>query len=364
MIVDMIRNDMGRIAEMGTVHVPRLFEAERYPTVWQMTSTVSSQTTARCSEILKALFPCASITGAPKVSAMRIIADLEPAARGVYTGAIGYLAPGGRAQFNVAIRTVVVDRLAGRAVYGVGSGVVWDSDADEEYDECLVKARVLVAKPGDFSLLETMLWQPGEGIFLLGRHLRRLADSAKYFGFPIDPPRIKQTLAAAIAALPDQAHRVRLLVDQHGGPRVETQPLPAAIGTQPLRLGLAIAPVDREDVFLYHKTTRREIYNTARRARPDCDDVLLWNERGEITETCIANVAVRLDGELVTPPADCGLLAGTLRGELLEAGVLRERAVRVEDMARCAAIFVFNSVRGWRIAELIADATVQDDVGR
>ena len=163
MIVDMIRNDMGRVAEVGSVRVPELFEVERYPTVLQMTSTVTSRTNASFADIFKALFPCASITGAPKVSAMGIIADLEPAGRGVYTGAIGYLAPGGRAQFNVAIRTVVVDRQTGRATYGVGSGVVWDSDADEEYDECLLKARVLAAKRPDFELLETMLWLPDDG---------------------------------------------------------------------------------------------------------------------------------------------------------------------------------------------------------
>ena len=186
MIVDMIRNDMGRIAEVGSVRVPALFEVERYPTVLQMTSTVTSRTNASVADVFKALFPCASITGAPKVSAMGIIADLEPAARGVYTGAIGYLAPGGRAQFNVAIRTVVVDRQTGRATYGVGSGVVWDSDADEEYDECLLKARVLGVQRPDFELLETMLWRPETGVFLLDRHLERLAGSAEYFGMAVD----------------------------------------------------------------------------------------------------------------------------------------------------------------------------------
>ena len=186
MIVDMIRNDMGRVAEVGSVRVPVLFEVERYPTVLQMTSTVTSRTNVSVADVFKALFPCASITGAPKVSAMGIIADLEPAARGVYTGAIGYLAPGGRAQFNVAIRTVVVDRQTGRATYGVGSGVVWDSDADEEYDECLLKARVLAAERPDFELLETMLWRPETGVFLLDRHLERLADSAEYFGIAVD----------------------------------------------------------------------------------------------------------------------------------------------------------------------------------
>jgi para-aminobenzoate synthetase/4-amino-4-deoxychorismate lyase len=186
----------------------------------------------------------------------------------------------------------------------------------------------------------------------LDRHLQRLADSAEYFGFPIDQARIEQLLANAIAPLPRQAHKVRLLVDQAGIAHVETQPLPAA-DPRPVRLGLALAPVDREDVFLYHKTTRREVYDAARRDRPDCDDVLLWNERGEITETCLANVAVRLDGDVVTPPVGCGLLAGTLRGWLVDQGHLHERLLRVDELCRCETIYVLNSVRGWREAVLV-----------
>lgn len=353
MIVDMIRNDMGRIAEVGSVRVPALFEVERYPTVLQMTSTVTSRTNASVAEVFKALFPCASITGAPKVSAMGIIADLEPAARGVYTGAIGYLAPGGRAQFNVAIRTVVVDRQTGRATYGVGSGVVWDSDADEEYDECLLKARVLGVQPAEFELLETMLWRPETGIVLWDRHLERLAGSAEYFGLAVDLGNIEHEVAAAVASLPGEPHRLRLLVDQEGLARVQVQPLPDAPNHQPVRIGLAPQPIDRGDVFFYHKTTRREAYEAARLSRPECDDVLLWNERGEITETCLANVAVRLDGELVTPPVDCGLLAGTLRGWLLEQGRLQERVITVDDLASCDEIYIMNSVRGMREAMLV-----------
>lgn len=353
MIVDMIRNDMGRIAETGSVHVPRLFEVERYPTVLQMTSTVVSRTAASPSQVLGALFPCASITGAPKVSTMGIIAGLEPAPRGVYTGAIGYLAPGSRAQFNVAIRTVLVDRQNGQATYGVGSGVVWDSDADEEYDECLLKARVLSARPADFDLLETILWTPEDGYFLLDRHLRRLAESAEYFGVAVDLPRIDHELSDLAGALPAHAHRVRLLVDQEGVARIEAQPLHPTPGPLPLRIGLAPGPIDRGDVFLYHKTTRRDVYEAARLARPDCDDVLLWNEQGEIAETCVANVAVRLGGELVTPPVACGLLAGTLRSHLLAQGRLREQVITVKDLPHCDGIYVLNSVRGMRPATLI-----------
>jgi para-aminobenzoate synthetase/4-amino-4-deoxychorismate lyase len=369
MIVDMIRNDMGRVAEWGSVAAPSLFDAERYPTLWQMTSMVTARTRASRFHILQALFPCASITGAPKVRTMEIIAGLEPAPRGVYTGAIGWMAPGGRAQFNVAIRTVVIDRLAGQATYGVGSGVVWDSDADREYEECLLKAQVLTARAPDFDLLETLRWTPEEGYFLLDRHMQRLRDSAAYFAIPLDLAAAQQALAEAVASLPSQPQRVRLLVDQAGRCRTEAAPgsgdfsrfwdaqTPEAVTARrspsPVRVGLAPTPVDSTDVFLYHKTTRREVYDAALRSRPDCDDVLLWNERGEVTESCIANVALGLDGRLVTPPVGCGLLAGTLRGLLLEQGRLAERVITLADLARCDGIYLLNSVRGWREAALV-----------
>lgn len=348
MIVDMVRNDLGRVAAWGSVQVPRLFDVERYPTLWQMTSTVTARVQASRLEVLRSLFPCASITGAPKVRTVEIIRQLEPAPRGVYTGAVGFMAPGGFAQFNVAIRTAVVDRLAGRAVYGVGSGIVWDSDASGEYAECLLKAQVLTAPPPTFDLLETLRWTPQEGYFLLERHLRRLADSALYFGVPLDLAEVRRALAAAVQGALGPL-RVRLLVDRRGCPRVETAPLPL-VSAEPVRLGLAPQPVDPNDAFLYHKTTRRDVYDAARRSRPDGDDVLLWNPRGEVTESTVANVAVRLEGRLFTPPVTCGLLPGTLRAELLACGRLTERVITLEDLQRCQGVYLFNSVRGWRRA--------------
>ncbi len=352
MIVDMVRNDMGRIADFGSVHVPALFEVERYPTLLQMTSTVAATTPASLFAVLAALFPCASITGAPKISTMGIIAGLEVAPRGLYTGTIGYLAPGPHARFNIAIRTAVVDRTKGTATYGVGGGIVWDSAAADEYAECLLKARVLATPPPRFDLLETMRWDPPTGYALLDRHLHRLVTSAEYFGISVDLARIQQELAALAATLPPQPHRVRLLVDQQGHSRLEARTLEPPRTPAPVRLGLSPVPVDPSYVFLYHKTTERSVYETARRSCPGCDDVLLWNERGEITETAIANVAVRLDDELVTPPVDCGLLPGTLRAELLATGQLQERVVSLADLARCAGIYVLNSVRGLREAVL------------
>lgn len=350
MIVDMIRNDLGRIARFGSVHVPSLLEVERYPTVLQMTSTVEARSAAPLDAILAALFPCASITGAPKVRTMQLIAGLEGGPRGVYTGAIGYLAPGRRAQLNVAIRTVLLDRRAGQASYGVGSGIVWDSDADAEYAECLLKAQVLARRFPDFELLETMRWTAAEGVVRLERHLARLAGAAEYWGFAVDLDAVRDQLAALNpAAAPDPA-RLRLLAGRRGELRLEVHRLELPAAPEPLRLGLASEAVDADDVFFYHKTTHRAVYEQARAGRPDCDDVLLWNRRGQLTETTTANVVVSLDGQLVTPPVDSGLLAGVLRAELLETGVVQEEALTVNDLARCQAIYLVNALRGWRAA--------------
>jgi para-aminobenzoate synthetase/4-amino-4-deoxychorismate lyase len=279
---------------------------------------------------------------------MQLIAGLEGGPRGVYTGAIGYLAPGRRARFNVAIRTVLVDRPAGLASYGVGSGIVWDSDADAEYAECRLKAQVLTRRFPDFELLETMRWTAAEGVARLERHLARLAGAAEYFGFAVDLDDVRSRLAALDpVAVPNPA-RLRLLAGRRGELRLEAHPLELPAAQGPVRLGLAREAVDAVDVFLYHKTTHRAVYERARASRPDCDDVLLWNERGELTEATTANVVVSLDGRLVTPPVESGLLAGVLRAELIETGVAREQTLTVDDLARCQAIYLVNSLRGWR----------------
>jgi len=353
MIADMIRNDMGRIARLQSVRVPSLFEVERYPTVWQMTSTVESCTRASLSEIMAALFPCASIVGAPKPRTMQIVRDLETTPRRLYTGCIGFISRDRQAQFNVAIRTVLIDKEKGEAEYGVGGGVVWDSECDDEYEECLLKAQVLTANRPPFSLLETMLWQPGEGFFLLAYHLRRLGDSARYFGFQVDLAAIEETLQRLAKSLPSTPQRVRLLVGREGKIDCQVAPLPV-VKSQPVRLRLASTPIDSTDPFLYHKTTHRQVYDEFRAACPEVDDVLLWNDRGEITETCIANVVVQRRGELLTPPIECGLLAGTFRNSLRDRGLIREAVIRVEDLPQCDRIFVINSVRKWRDAAMLS----------
>ena len=347
MIVDLLRNDAGRVAVPGSVRVERLFEVERYETVHQLTSTIRARPRAGVglAGLFRALFPCGSVTGAPKVRTMQLIAELEDEPRGVYCGAIGFASPG-EAAFSVAIRTVVVDRAAGRAELGVGSGITWDSDAASEYRECLDKAAFTHRAPNDFRLLETLLYEPATGFFLLDGHLLRLAASAAHFGFRFDRHEVIRALHHALQA--DGAQRVRLLLDRAGDVTVETAPLDPA--PSPVRVGIAPEPVDSRDPLLFHKTTRRALYDERRASLPECDDVLLVNERGELTEATLANLVVRLDGALWTPPLDAGLLPGVFRAELLRRGEIRERTLRPADLHRAEGIYLVNSVRRWRRA--------------
>ncbi len=357
MIVDLLRNDLGRVAVPGSVRVPALCEVERYPAMLQMTSTVTAALPAGtgAGEVLGALFPCGSITGAPKIRAMQVINELEPWPRRVYTGAIGLLAPGGAAAFNVAIRTVILDTAADEAIFGVGGGITWDSTAGGEYDECLVKMRFLQAAAAPaWRLLESLLLEDG-AYFLLDGHLRRLGASAAHFGFAYDEARVRAALAGVAQRHSAGAWKVRLLHGRDGETELQAAPLVPAVADSatPCRVALAAAPVDADDVFLCHKTTSRGVYDRHLAAHPDCADVLLWNSRGELTEACLANVVVELDGDgLLTPPRSCGLLAGVFREELLRRGELRERVIRVEDLRRAKSLHLINSVRRWRQAVL------------
>jgi para-aminobenzoate synthetase/4-amino-4-deoxychorismate lyase len=348
MIVDMLRNDLGRVAETGSVEVPALFEVERYPTVLQMTSTVTARSRAPLSAVVEALFPCASVTGAPKRRTMQIIAATEVAPRGVYTGAVGWAGPGGRASFGVAIRTVVADRERARAVFGTGSGVVADSEAAREHEECLLKACVL-EEPA-FALLETMAYLPGEGYRHLEGHLARLSQSARHFGFPLDARRIEAALREAAA--PGAAFRARLLLHSDGHVEVQSDTLPPP-PRRPLRVGLAARPVDPASPWLHHKTTRREVYDEAAASRPDCDDVLLWNERGELTESSVANVVVEVRGQRLTPPLECGVLPGVERARAVAEGRAREAVVRLADLRPGQRLWLLSSLRGVREARLV-----------
>jgi para-aminobenzoate synthetase/4-amino-4-deoxychorismate lyase len=352
MIVDMIRNDLGRVAEVGSVHVPQLFEVERHPTLWQMTSTVAARSRQSITEILTALFPCASITGAPKIRTTQIIAEVEPDPRHLYTGSIGYISPDRFAQFNVAIRTAIVDRDKGLAEYGAGGGIVDDSCCNDEYTEALLKSRILTERQAEFSLLETILWNSDDDYFLLEYHLRRLNDSAIYFDYALDMENVKQRLRSEVAGYGGKPHRVRLLVARDGAVEIQSVPLLETKSVRPARVRLAESPMHSSDVFLYHKTTCRSLYETAQQRCPDCDDVLLWNEHGELTESCTANIVVEMGGDLFTPPIDSGLLAGTFRAQLLDQGIIRERVLKVSEIGKYSKLFLINSVRKWQEAVL------------
>ena len=352
MITDMVRNDLGRIALPGSVCVTRLFEAQRHPGVWQMISRVQARSQASLTETLRALFPAASVTGAPKVQAMRQIAARERSPRGIYCGTIGYAAPDGTASFNVAIRTLLVDRQTGQAQFGTGSGIVWDSQPQAEARECRLKARALRRPPAPFGLIETLRWTPAEGYFLLDEHLRRLRDSAIWAGIALRAGAAQAALQAAATGFRQVPQRVRLELTGDGDLSVQAAPL-VWPGRRMWTLALAAEPVDESNPMLFHKTTRRDVYGQARAQHPMADDVLLWNRRGELTETTIANFAFLRGGVWHTPPLGCGLLPGTLRAALLRQGRIREGMLRRDELAATPALAVFNAVRGWIAARLL-----------
>ena len=344
MIVDLLRNDLARLATVGSVKVTDLFTVETYPRFHTLTSGVAAALdgTPSFARVLQALFPCGSVTGAPKIRAMEIIREVESEPRGVYCGAVGYLTRDTMA-FNVAIRTLVL--RDGVAEMGVGGGIVWDSEAHAEYEECLLKARFLSEARAPFKLIETLRWTPGQGFHLLQRHLRRLSASAGYFGFVFDEARVRRALDAAVAAK-DGAQRVRLTLAERGDVQAEAVsfalPRPDAVW----RYALAPSAIDSGDWRVHHKTTAREFYDAAREAS-GCDEVVFVNERGEITEGSRTNLFIERDGVWLTPPLASGLLDGCLRREMIESGPERvvECVLRPEDLAD-GAVWFGNALRG------------------
>ena len=354
MIVDMVRNDLGRVARPGSVRVTNLFDVERYPTVLQLTSTVAAETDASLIGLMQALFPAASITGAPKARTMEIIAGVECSPRRIYTGTIGFVEPGGRSQFNVAIRTVLVHRATGEAEYGIGGGIVADSTLAEEWNESQIKARALAARPPSFDLLETMLWKPDVGYVLIGRHLKRLLQSSDYFGFQVDVLVVRARVEQFAQSLPPTPQRIRVTVSRSGAVDITSKPQDVDEGFP--RIVLAASPVDPSNPFLYHKTTNRSVYEDAIAARPGFSDVLLYNDRGEVTESTIATLVVEIDGELWTPPISCGLLPGTLRAHLIDEGKIREKVITVQQMLTASQRYLMNSVRGFHPIDVLTDS--------
>ena len=345
MIVDLIRNDMGRLAPPGGVRVENLCHVEAYPTVWQMSSRVVAEPVdADLATLFRALFPCGSITGAPKIRAMEIIRELEDTPRGLYCGALGWLRPGGDFRFSVPIRTLLLD-AAGTARLNVGSGVVHDSRPAPEWAECHLKARFLTTLPKNLRLIETLRFDPEHGYPYLAEHLERISDSARCFGFPFDAATFRRLLADVAA---DQPLRVRVTLGQEGDLTLEHTPLTAgAPGAEPTVV-LSPHPVASTDLLLRHKTTARALYDRelTRVIAAGHFDALFINEQGELTEGARSNLFVEKNGILLTPPCAAGLLNGVLRRRLLSEGKAREARLGPDELRRADAIFVGNGLRG------------------
>jgi para-aminobenzoate synthetase/4-amino-4-deoxychorismate lyase len=365
MIVDLMRNDLGRIADPGSVNVTDLFTIETFKTLHQMTSGVRARLKDGIGvvDILKAIFPPGSVTGAPKIRAMELIRELETEPRGVYCGAIGRFSPNGSALFNVAIRTAVIDRnWAGEM--GIGSGIVYDSDGVKEYAECLLKMKFLTDPVRRFELIETMLYEPDAGIWLRGYHLARLAASATYFGFAFDAVKVRDAIDAAIAARPAERLRVRLLLDEDGGVSVTATAQPAPSADAMMRYVISDTRLNSADLFLYHKTTRRELYDREWQHYSNtlgADEVIYLNETGELCEGSRTTIFVERGGKLVTPRLSAGVLPGTLRAALLDQARVEEGRLTVDDLNRSDAIFLGNSVRGLVRAEPLVPRLAIDD---
>lgn len=348
MIVDLLRNDVGKIAETGSVRVDELFAVEKYETLFQMTSTVSGDLRPRTKfyDIFRAIFPSGSVTGAPKCRTMQIIQELEQGPRGVYTGAIGFISPGRDAVFSVPIRTLVLE--SGTGEIGVGSGIVYDSVPLQEFDECLLKVQFFTHSRPCFQLIESLRWD-GQYRFLR-EHLERLKSSAEYFDFPFHEPDVASKLEENESRLqPGEAYKVRLLLDSVGqilldNVRLEPEPPAATVILSPVRMS-------SRDRFLYHKTTCRDVYEQqqAEARRQGHADVLFMNEKGELTEAANNNIFMEIGGKLFTPPVECGLLPGIYRQHLLATDPrASERVLTPDDLKASDAVYLCNSVRGLR----------------
>ena len=364
MIVDLLRNDLGRLCEYGTVRVDELFAVERHPSLWQMTSTVSGDLRSKVSfrDVFRALFPSGSVTGAPKVRAMQLLAEIEEEPRGVYTGAIGYFS---REQtlFNVAIRTIELN--GSQARMGVGSGIVIDSVAADEFRECALKAQFLMGSAEPFLLIETMLW---DGQYpLLELHLDRLEDSVGYFGFSCDRDAVKTSLLRAAEAFGDLRQRVRLTLASDGTLRIEHEAIKAdAEVSSPLRVCIAAQRTDATDRFLYHKTTNRAVYAEAFKAARSAgyEDAIFLNRDGHVTEGAISNIFIEEDGCWFTPPIECGVLGGVYRRHLMETRRdIEERIITLQDLKAANCVYLSNAVRGLRRVVIDWENASGDEVG-
>jgi para-aminobenzoate synthetase/4-amino-4-deoxychorismate lyase len=347
MIVDLLRNDIGRLAQTGSVGVSDLFAVETYPTVHQMVSTVSARLrpSLSISDVVRALFPCGSVTGAPKIRAMEIIADQEVDPRGVYCGAIGYFAPDGSTEFNVAIRTLTIGEGSGEL--GIGGAVVYDSKVESEYAECLLKARYYEVSRKPLELIETLRFSTSCGFVRRDLHLARMQRSAEMFGVLFSVQDGLGALEAAVENAPASL-RVRLSLNEAGVFHCATALAPADASSwsykiSPIRISSA-------DALLRHKTNWREVFETFQSGCEDCDEVLFLNEHGHITEGTRTNVFAKVSGQLCTSPLSDGLLGGCLREEMIALGQCVERSLTVDDLEAAEEVYLGNSLRGLIVA--------------
>lgn len=350
MIVDLMRNDLGRLANIGSVSVTDLFTVETFRTLHQMTSGVSAtlQDGVGLSDLMKAIFPPGSVIGAPKIRAMELIAEYETEPRGVYCGAMGHISPGGQSLFNVAIRSPVIFR-DGSGEMGIGSGVVYDSEGAKEYAECLLKMKFLTDPPKSFELIETLLWEAGPGFWLLDRHMDRLAASANYFSFKFDQAEVLSALERYAVSQGHQRLRVRLLLAEDSRITVTSSPLPPPDPAAVMRYVISPTKLDSSDAFLFHKTTRRELYDQEWKhysQTVNADEVVYLNERGELAEGSRTSLFIDRDGKLLTPPLQSGLLPGVLRADLLARGDAVEAVLTLDDLRSATTVYLGNSVRG------------------
>ena len=350
MIVDLLRNDLGRICKPGTVKVQELYAVEKYATLLQMTSTVTGKLCAdvQIFDIIKSLFPCGSVTGAPKIQSMKIIHDLEKKPRDIYTGAIGFLSPDGQAVFNVAIRTIDLQLQTNNkyhASMGMGGGIVFDSQPEEEYSECLLKAQFLKNSIPEFALIETMHVGNGK-IKYLDMHLRRLEASAQYFGIPCVKAAIKKELLRYAKPLTGKI-RLRLLLKSSGEIVLEHRPLIAARGAMP-NIAVSGFKTQSDDPFLYHKTTHRSLYDEEYKkyTAQGYFDIIFRNEKDEVTEGAISNIFIRENNRYFTPPLTCGLLSGIKRQMMIKRLKAQEKVLFLSDLKKADKILLTNSVRG------------------
>ena len=361
MIVDLLRNDLGRISKAGSVKAKELFKVEKYETLFQMISVIRGSLKKDISlyQIFKNIFPCGSVTGAPKIRTMRIIRELEKEPRLVYTGSIGYLAPKKeKGAFNVAIRTVVIDKKKKKGEMGIGSGIVYESDASSEYAECLLKSSFLTSKKSNFQLIETILVKGGRRCLLLKLHFERLKKSSKYFNFCYNEKAVRENLKTRLEALDERKfYKLRLLLSRAGTVKITCSVIPAGQDVIPRRVKISGKKTLSSDVLLRHKVSARELYNKEHKKYKKLGfyGVIFTNERDEITEGAVSNIIIKKGGFYYTPPLSCGLLNGVYRQYLInkKSFPLKEKTIFRKDVLTADAVYLCNSVRGLEEVKVI-----------